>query len=261
MKIRTILVACILVISSLTVMSLAVFPITAEASKPITEPGNETEKPEAHGTISIEGSAFLDCAPDRLVIILEIIGKDLESAQVARKEASTILDQTLSALRHLGFSDDDIETTSYNLEAKYEWEDGKNVFKGYFATVTVKVTLKEDEFEKAGSVIDNSVDAGAFVKSINFELSREKREELKLQLLADAAKDAKLKAETIVAALGDELGDVSSIRENNYNYEPYVYFKGRVNSDDGAGCSAPPTTILPSDLTISAKVDIVFEVL
>lgn len=259
-----ILVACLLLISSIAVVSLAVMPSKVEEADIPEEPEEEIEEPEAHGTVSVSGSASVECGPDQMSIFLKVVGKDLESIVNARDKAAAILDAVLKAIKELNVPEEDIETTSYSLEPKYERENGKNVFKGYFATVTVKVSLKEKDFSKAGKIIDVSVNAGSFVDRIQFELSREKREEMKLELFAEATKDAKLKAETMVTAIGDTLGNVKSINANNYGYSPFRYYEGKIGFDGEnlsyAG-SAPPTTILPSDLTITVNVNTVFEIL
>lgn len=261
-KIATTLVACIILISALVSVSLAKEPITEEAGELEEQSESEPEKePEAHGTISITGTAFIECAPDLLTIMLKIKGFDSESAEKARDEASIIIDQVLKALKNLGIPDDDIGTTSYNIQPKYEWENNKRVFKGYEVTVTIKITLKD--FSKGGKVIDTAVNAGALVDSINFGLTREKRNELKLQAMADAAKDAKLKAETIVTALGDELGDVKSVNLNDYQYQPYIYWTLSDAMSNGMSekDAVPPTTLMPTDLTVSVNINVVFDIL
>jgi hypothetical protein len=258
------LVACLLLISSIAVVSMAVMPSKAEEASLPEEPNEEIEKPEAHGTVSVSGTASIECGPNRMSIFLKVVGKDIESLVNARDKASAILDETLKAIKKLNVPEEDIETTGYSLEPVYEWENGKKVFRGYFATVTIKVSLKKEDFSKAGKIIDAAADAGSFVDSIRFELSREKREEIKLGLFAEAAKDAKLKAETIVNAIGDTLGNVKSINANNYGYSPFHYYKGsldfKAENLSYAG-SAPPTTILPSDLTITVDINAVFEIM
>ena len=248
------LVTCLLLTSSVIAVSFAVMPSRVDA-------GDLSDDSEDHGTISITGQSFIECEPDLLIIFLRTIGFDAESAEKARDEAATIIDQVLKSLKDLGISDDDIETTSYNIHPKYEWENRKRVFKGYEVTATIKVTLKD--FSKGGKVIDSSVDSGALVDSISFSLTREKRDELKLQALAEAAKDAKRKAETIVTALGEQLGDVKSVDLNDYSYSPYKYWDRNLAMLDGASEKdiAPPTTIMPTDLTVSANVNVVFEIL
>jgi uncharacterized protein len=260
MKTIPMLFACILIISVFASITLAEEPKTNEAVE-----FEQIEKPEPHGSISITGSAVIECFPDLLTIMLKIKGFDPESAQKARDEAAKIIDLVLKALKNLGISEDDISTTSYNIQPRYEWvyenNYGRQIFLGYEVIVSMKVSLKD--FDKGGKVIDAAVDSGALVDSISFELTREKREELKLQAMADAAKDAKLKAETIIDALGEKLGNVTSVSLNDYSYQPYKYWDYSMFSNSGLSASqiVPPTTILPGDLSVSANVYVTFDIL
>lgn len=264
-KTKPIIMACILLTSLLAGMIVVIKPYTAEAGEiqeeiPDPEENETVEEPKPHGTISITGQAYMECAPNELFIFLRIKEKDMDSAENARNKAATTIDKVLRALERLGFTDDDIGTTRYNIEPKYEWENHVKVFKGYHVTVTIKVTLEKDEFDLSGKVIDEAVYAGSYVDSISFGLSKEKRNDIKIHLLAQAAKDGKLKAETIVNALGDKLGDVKSINSNEYNYQPQTYWRNSYDKEMSYGESVP-TTIMPSDLTISAEVKMVFEIL
>jgi uncharacterized protein YggE len=256
-KMKSIMLICIILASAFMGLSTFVKLGTANLSESVFEiPQQENATGESHGTITVTGSTQLSCEPELLCIYIKIITLDLKSAVIARDDAARIIDQVLKSLKNLGISEDDIETVSYNIQPKYEWENCKNVFKGYEVTVTMKITLKN--FDIAGQVIDASVDAGAFIDRISFELSKEKQNELKTLVMADAAKDAKAKAKAVTSALDEELGRVKSVNIDNYAYNPYDYYKY-----DGLNFAeaAPPTSILPSDLTISASVNVVFEIL
>ena len=269
-KIKPIFMACIILISVLAGMLAVIKPYTVEASDLIENPEeeqNETEETKPHGQISISGQATVECEPDKLVIHLSIKYLHPDSAAKASDGVAKMIDDLLKSLQKLGISKDDITTSSYNINKRYEWtyyENGnrkEQVFKGFEVVCKIKVTVKD--FDKGGKVIDTAADAGALVDSINFELSRDKRNEVKLQVMEMAAKDAKLKAEIIITALGEELGHVTSVNFNNYNYQPYRYWD-RVNYSV-AGLEendiVPPTTILPGDLTVSATVNVVFEII
>ncbi len=257
---KSILLACIIVTSTFLCMSVFVRPGTANINPPLflqPKPGNEIKEP--HGTISLTGSAVQQCKPELLCIYLKIVTLDPTSAVNARDEAARIIDKVLQSLKNLGLAESDIETVSYNIAPKYVWEYNTNVFKGYEVTVSMKVTLKN--FDKAGVVIDASVDAGALIDRISFELSKEKQNDMKLLVMADAARDAKNKAEAVISALGEELGHVNSVSIDNYGYNPYVYWNSVTDSEGDMYKAAPPTSILPSDLTVSATVNVVFDIL
>lgn len=92
------------------------------------------------------------------------------------------------------------ETRTINVSGNYQdWTGNVQKLKGYVVSNYIKITLKE--FDKVGKVIDVSVDSGALVNYINFELSNEKMNEYKAMALANASQDAKRKAEAIVLGL------------------------------------------------------------
>jgi len=259
-KIGTLVVASIIIITLFIGISASSVPNTADASE-IAEEINETEEPQ--GTITITGTGSIDLRPDLMAIYLKIMTNDIKSAKTAKDQAAEIIDNVLKALKNVGLTEDQMETVSYNIYPKYEWEDdefgnNKRVFKGYFVEVMMRVEVSD--FDKSGTVIDASVDAGALIDRIDFELTPEKRKETKIDVLAEAARDAKLKAEAIVEALGDELGDAKTISSNEYIYNPVTYWKNSYSIGFDEKGSAPPTTILAGDLTVSGNVEITFEI-
>jgi len=264
-KIGSFVVASIIIITLFIAITASSDPSMADASKNINEDlENETTK-EPQGTISITGTGRIDLRPDLMGIYLKIMTNDIDSAKTAKNEAAKIIDRVINSLKNLGFTEDQMETVSYDIYPKYEWEDNEygnsqKVFKGYFVEVMMKVEVSD--FDKAGTVIDASVDAGALIDRIDFELTFDKRNEVKIDVLAEAAKDAKLKAKAIVEALGDELGDAKTISSNEYTYNPVTYWKNTYEREFSldVSTSAPPTTILAGDLTITGNVQITFEV-
>lgn len=60
---------------------------------------------------------------------------------------------------------------------------------------------------------------------MNYELSNKKMNEYKAIVLAEAAKDAKTKAESIAHGLGKKLGNLVSIDVFEYSYYPYPLYK------------------------------------
>ena len=258
-KIKPMMIASLTLVIIVSLL-FAVNPTTAEESD---EQIGDNEQSEPLPTVSITGSATIQVPPDQMAISLKIETNDLNSAATAKDKAAVIIDKVINNLKGLGLTEDDIETTSYNIQPRYDWEeingDNNKVFKGYFVIVKMKITLKN--FDKSGKVIDVAVDAGSLVDNIQFELSLEKREQLKTQVYADAATDAKVKANAIAEALGYELGDVKSVSVNSYNYQPRLYYEGKSSVDFALpSINVVPTTILPGDLTLSGSANIVFEI-
>ena len=210
------------------------------------------------GDITIPGSAQMTTKPDLVVITLHIQSLDKNSVVSAKNHVAEILDRVIRALKQLGLSDDQIETLSYNIEQQYTWENNTNVFKGYLVSCSLKITVKDAD--KAGRVIDVSVDAGAYVDSINFELSKEKEAALKKQLLTQAVNDAKDKANSAMVALGQHLGRAKSV-SMNAEYQPIEYYRHDGTYAMSADTISVPTTIMQGDITVSVTVTSGFEIL
>lgn len=211
---------------------------------------------ENSATLSVTGSSTIQAEPDQVGIQVEMTAKHLQATS-AKDEVSSIINQVLDAVRALGISDDEMATLSYTIQPEYEWIDDSRVFTGYRVTCLMKITVKE--IGTAGVIIDSIVDHGGFVTSIDFELSADQQDELKLLALEEAAHDAKLKADVVASALGHIIGDVISITID-HDYQPLNIWRSTYSLDYG-GQKNVPTEILPGDASVSASVSIVFEVL
>jgi uncharacterized protein YggE len=254
--------ACIIIVCILASMSL-LLPSVTEAGEPLLI----AVKPfKSHGSLSVTGTASIECRPNQMTIILRIKAEDPNSVEKAADQVAVMIDKLLDSLQKLGISKDDVETTSYNINQKYknEYDEKGNfvrsVFDGYEVVNTIKITLKD--FDKAGKVIDATAEVGGLVDSVNFELSSEKRNELKIQVMTKAAEDARIKAEAVISALEEEIGNVTSVSLNDYYYQPYNYWNRAELECSGIRSDKiiPPTTILPSDLTVSANINVVFDI-
>ncbi len=207
-------------------------------------------------TVTSTGTAEMTVDPDEAVVYLRIETEG-ETAQEAKDENAEISDDVLTALIKTGLTMDDIETQNYNIWQEYDWIDGERVEKGFKATNTLKITTKE--FDDVGEIVDASVDAGALINYINFELSLDKQNEYKADVFAKASADAKNKAEAIAKGLGKELGDVVSVQTSDYGYMPWRAFEVAEAGMDEESVKTAATHISPEDITVSGTVSVVYE--
>ena len=252
-----VMVASIIVVGMLVGMSFLISPSVADArasdDQTLSEPSNVA-------TISMMGTAQDSFAPDLGVVYLKIETRDM-LAETAKDKNAKIADDVMEALLALGIDEEDIETQNYQIYPEYEWTYGsqrKKVFKGYVVTNTMKVSTKD--FDKMGKIIDASVENGALIDRINFELSNEKFNEYKTLVLAEAAVDAKNKAEAVISALSADLGDLVSVSGNSV-YTPHTYYSYDKTMMSANAVEDVPTNIQPKDLDISASISVVFEII
>lgn len=209
-------------------------------------------------TIQSQGTYEMSVQPDEAAVYINIQTKS-KSSEEAKTENTEITEKVRAALFDLGLEKSDLETQNFNIYPQYDWEDGKRVDKGFTATNTIKIRTKD--FDLVGKIVDAAADNGALINSISFELSTAKENELKAIALAEASKDAKNKAEAIVAGLGQRLGKIVSVSTSDYNYRSYpVYAIAEGGSSDMLEAKQAATNIDPKNLDIYANVNVVFKI-
>lgn len=209
-------------------------------------------------TISVSGSGTITVEPDESEIYINII-TEADSAEEAQQENADIAESVRNALIRQGVSEEEIETTSYYLSPKtnYDRETGESKIYGYKLNHVLKITT--DKVDDTGNLIDAAVSAGAnSLQNVNFKLSDELREESYNTALEKASKNAKGKAESIAVSLSVELGEISYISESGASYRPYAYpMAERAFAEDTAGSA---TVISPQDIEVTASVSISYEI-
>ena len=148
---------------------------------------------------------------------------------------------------------------SYNIYPDYEYDysTGKRTEKGFVAQQSIEV--KTRNFDKVAGIVDASVDSGALISWINFELSDEKQSELKAQALKEAGEDAKKKAEATASGLDKKLGKLVSVKGEEFNYGPYQYFAASGSTDAvkaGAEAKDAALNLGPKDVEVTATVTV-----
>ena len=206
-------------------------------------------------TINVQGTSELTFDPDQAKVVagISILKPTAEEAQT---EANRVINAILDGLESEGIVEDNIETERLNLYEQKEWRDGKSESVGWRATQILNV--KSTDLTNVGIIVDIAVSNGANqINNIMFELSEEKEQEYKNQALAEATKNAKSKAETIAESLGVTLGKIKSVSESNYYARPYMYAMAEAT---GAKAAEEAATVLPSDVTVTANINIVYYV-
>jgi|TARA_Y100000310_G_scaffold339842_1_gene433793 uncharacterized protein YggE len=218
-----------------------------------------TVNQEQQNSISVSGNAKLEVEPDKAEVYVRIETFNAK-ADDAKDENAKTADQVIKALKRNGIENDDIETTSFYLNPRYDYDrvKGESILKGYTATNVLKVTTKN--IDDAGKIIDTAVDNGAnSIQSVNFGLSKEKQKEVSGEALIRAAQVAKEKAESLTASLGINLGKVISVQESNFNFIP---FAAPMMEMDGMAIKAESaaTQVIPGNVEVRASVNMAYEI-
>lgn len=181
---------------------------------------NETKQK----TVSVTGECHLKTTADRgqLQLTIENLEKEVSRATSATNDQYNKLKKSLEKL---SLSDLLIVTSNYNVYEQKDWENNKNVFKGYKASLGMRV--ESNDLNKFGEIIkaannNNVTNIGQF----STFLSLEKQKSLNLECLKISSKNAKEKAQLLAQELNAKLGNVLTIQEEaptSYYPEPSNY--------------------------------------
>ncbi len=208
--------------------------------------------------VSAQGSSNIKVQPDEVSVYLSIETKNL-TLQGAKDANDKIADEVVTELVKLGLERKEIQFSSYNTYPEYDWSNGKQKLIGY--AVSQQLVVKTGDFDLVSRVVDKSVDAGALVNYINFELSDEKQSEYKVRALTEAGKDAKAKAEATAAGVGKSLGRLVSVQSQEFNYQPWNLYDKAVADSSGGGITAERAAmnIQPQDQEVTASITVQYK--
>lgn len=201
-------------------------------------------------TISVSGSGSASATANQATVSLGVQTEDKEASE-AIDENAVKMDAIITALMNMGFTEDDLHTTTYTIYPNYNYEIRQVT--GYTVTNMIQITI--DDLDMVGAVIDAAGAEGANrVDGVSFELDPETRETLKMQAYEAALDDAQAKAGVIVEKLELTITGVQSVSESSYS--PARTY-GMEEAYDMVSSKAP-TPIIEGSQTVTVSVHIVY---
>ena len=165
-----------------------------------------------NNVISVTGLGSKDFVSDLIVWSGSFTKKnmDLQTAYVElNKDRNTIRQHLLSK----GILSDEIVFTSVNIIRDYDFTVDKNknrqrIFTGYNLTQRVQIESQEvDKIENVSREVTELINYGVEFYSQSPEYYYTKLAELKIEMIAEATQDARLRAEKIAENSGAKLGE------------------------------------------------------
>lgn len=233
----------LLAAAALLPLTFAASPLAAPLQAQMPEPP-PLPPYEPIPSITVNGQGEVRTAPDEALVSLGVVAQT-ERARDAQAEASRIAQAILDAIAALGVPEEAVQTSQLFLTPVYEqqrYDQRGNVpteprIIAYRASNTVTVRL--DDLEKIGPVIDAGIEAGANqLEGVSFQLRDDQaaREEA----LRLAVAKAKGKAAAIASALGVELGPVLEAQEGGVSIVRPQFAARAMAMEMSAGDQATP---------------------
>lgn len=147
--------------------------------------------------MTVTGNGQVKATPTSAQLHIEVQTQG-NNVQVPQQENAIIMNQVIQSLVTLGIPREQIQTTSYTITPLYQFEDGKQIFKGYevINAVTVNVTNIDD----LGLIIDTAIENGAN-RIANIQFNIDHTDAYYQQALRVALQNAQLKAKTIAETM------------------------------------------------------------
>ncbi len=214
----------------------------------------QPEKSEK-STLEVVGRGEVRIKPEvaYLTILVETTAK---KASDAVRENAEKMKKVIDKLKSEIGKEDKITTSGYTLSPIYEYSDKikGSQLTGYGASNGV--TVETRNLNDIGKLVDSATQVGANrINSLSFDTN--KREEYKRQTLVQAVQDARTTADTVARASGVKIVKILRISPSYEVPGPMVRELGFAKM---ATAQPAPTPIEPGELTVSATVNIVFEI-
>ena len=206
-------------------------------------------------TISVNGRGSVDVAPDTANVELGVTETNT-SLEAAQEQSNTRLEAILAALAEQGVAEEDIKTSSYNVQILYEYDDNGNLrgVNGYTVSSTLSVTVRA--VDTLGTLLDAAVAAGAnVVYGISFSVDDPTAPASEARRLA--VEDARSKADELATAAGVSVVGVISIQETTAPAPPPMPFG--TGAADMAAESGSAVPVQAGTTEVIVEVVVVFE--
>jgi uncharacterized protein len=158
---------------------------------------NQMETRENKNILKVNGEGMVTAIPNQASATIGVIteGKDLTQVQ---KQNSEIITKVIASLNSFNIPKKNIQTFDYQVNTEYDYENGKQIFRGYRVQNLLKVTI--DQVMDLGRIINSVIEAGAnYVSNVQFNVSNPN--DYYLEALKKALINAQIKAEAIVKEL------------------------------------------------------------
>lgn len=212
------------------------------------------------GFLSVSYTTEKEVSPDTVEFSIAVKTSDKKTMQEASRKNKEISNKVYEYLKaNINPANGDfIKTSNYNATPIYTYNNGKRNFDRYEVSNNIIVHTKA--LDNISGFIDKSIEMGATnVNSLNFTLSN--KDQQCAEMLSNAAKQVKSRANIVSAALGTSVAGVKELRTscslNQGRVSYYTNMRLMKSAGSAMDAAAPEasTSIEAGNITIYASID------
>ena len=244
--------------------SLSLFLVCSLLAVPfISLPAGALDNQIEKGYVSVSYTTEKEVSPDTVEVSIAVKTTDKKSMQEASSKNKEITNKIYEYLKTniKPANGDYIKTSNFSANPVYTYVNNKRVFDKY--EVSNNIIIHTKSLDKVAIFIDKSIQLGATdVNSLNFSLSN--KDSQCAELLSNAGKQVRSRADLVAASVGSSVTGVKNIRTScslNQRRTNFAYSNMRLMKASGASLDAavaevaPVTDIEAGNITIYANVD------
>lgn len=213
--------------------------------------------------ISVSGHGESFAVPNIATVSFSV-EKTAKTVADAQNQVTTVMNDVIATLKTNGIADKDIQTTSYDVNPKYDYQNAvctinscppaRQILIGYTVSDTIQIKIRA--IDTAGNII--GVLGQKNVTNISgLNLSVEDDSAIKTEARNKAIAEAKQQADSIAKGLGVRLVRITSFNESGSARPIYYAAKDMMSS---AGVGAPTPSIPVGQNKASSDVTITYEI-
>jgi uncharacterized protein YggE len=210
--------------------------------------------PTQRDIINIQGEGKITSQPTIAQVNVGVYSEGNDVAAVQRDNTDKVNAITAS-LKDLNIKPDDLQTSNYAINPRYDYKDGLQRLIGY--SVSQQLAVKIRDLTKVGKALTNVGQLNAnLVQGVIFTI--EDPQILQAQARDKALADARAKAEALSKTLGVELIRVVGFSENGY--QPPMPYPAMYRAEVASGAPAKDVDIQPGTLDTVSHVTVTYEI-
>jgi uncharacterized protein YggE len=154
---------------------------------------------ETPALITVSGDGRVFAVPDIAELSFGVQTGRQRTAKEAMEKLKLSMEKVFAAVQAAGVEEKDIRTEYFSLNPAYDWTDGTQVLRGYEASQSLRVKVRD--LDNVSAVLAAATAAGANqAGSVNFTI--DDPEELRMQARQEAILEAQEKAKDLANQLG-----------------------------------------------------------
>ena len=208
-------------------------------------------------TLRVTGKAELKVAPTIIVVSLRVNSVDSTYNGAVKKLISRV-ELLTETLKKIGFEENQIITTDFNVGNNVVRTRSEFVQKGFKASQQLKIQFQQNK-DRLLQVLNNATSSQANPSiDISFKLDEQSKRKLKAELIKLAVKDAMKKSELITEQAGYVVSGIKTIDYSTRNFNDEVFMVAEYEITDFSDSEVNITSFGIGDLSFKDFVKITY---